>query len=195
MMTGHDGAPRSVRDLSHLAFCALVALYSSRQTSTVAETLFLIRWLVTVQKQKRFSKALAADIQWLLDISRQPGVLIRQRLESLWASGSGSRVLHPELPRLIAAMKVLQENGWEHEVLKRAEWPSRRLSSPVSYVVRPQVTEAFSPDGVLLSPVAYQVVGDVQRFQNALADQGLHSRVVADERFAGQVFVDVFPAN
>ncbi|WP_258557423.1 DUF2913 family protein [Serratia fonticola] len=42
--------------LSHLAFCALVALGLTRQDGMAgtpyAENLFLIRWLATAQKQK-----------------------------------------------------------------------------------------------------------------------------------------------
>ncbi len=57
--------------LSHLAFCALAALGLARQDGIAgtpyAENLFLIRWLATAQKQKRFPRSVAIDIQWLLD--------------------------------------------------------------------------------------------------------------------------------
>ncbi|WP_337048137.1 DUF2913 family protein [Serratia liquefaciens] len=59
--------------LSHLAFCALAALGMARQDGMAgtpyAENLFLIRWLATAQKQKRFPKSVAVDITW-----RVPGV-------------------------------------------------------------------------------------------------------------------------
>jgi hypothetical protein len=46
--------------LSHLAFCALAALGLVRQngiaSTPYAENLFLIRWLATAQKHKRFPK-------------------------------------------------------------------------------------------------------------------------------------------
>jgi hypothetical protein len=85
----------SARDLSHLVFCALAALYSSQQISVPAENLFLIRWLMAAQKQKRFSKALAIDIQWLLKISGEPGIVLRNTLESLWTASSGSQQPQP----------------------------------------------------------------------------------------------------
>ncbi|MBC3381130.1 DUF2913 family protein [Serratia fonticola] len=86
---------RSARDLSHLVFCALVALYSSQQTSVFAENLFLVRWLMAAQKQKRFSKTLALDIQWMMTLSEEPGIILRNKLESLWAASSGSKSLQP----------------------------------------------------------------------------------------------------
>ncbi|MEX3099177.1 DUF2913 family protein, partial [Serratia ureilytica] len=57
--------------LSHLAFCALAAFGLARQDGIVgtpyAENLFLIRWLATAQKQKRFPKRVAVDLTWLLE--------------------------------------------------------------------------------------------------------------------------------
>jgi hypothetical protein len=39
-----------------------------------AENLFLIRWLATAQKQKRFPKSVAVDITWLLERGRKHGL-------------------------------------------------------------------------------------------------------------------------
>jgi hypothetical protein len=59
--------------LSHLAFCTLAALGLARQDGIAgtpyAENLFLIRWLATAQKQKRFPKSVAVDISWLLELT------------------------------------------------------------------------------------------------------------------------------
>ena len=64
--TSPTSAPTdTTTDLSHLAFCALVALALERQSggasTPYAETLFLIRWLATAQKQKRFPKSRAVN--------------------------------------------------------------------------------------------------------------------------------------
>ena len=54
-----------------LAWSALVALALARQDgvmqSASQENLFLVRWLATAQKQRRFSRDVAPDIAWLLD--------------------------------------------------------------------------------------------------------------------------------
>lgn len=57
--------------LSNLAFCALVAL--GIVVTPLAEHLFLIRWLATAQKQKRFPKCVAIDIAHLLEQGRKKG--------------------------------------------------------------------------------------------------------------------------
>ncbi|WP_372242319.1 MULTISPECIES: DUF2913 family protein [Serratia] len=63
--------------LSHLAFCALAALGLARLDGIAgtpyAENLFLIRWLATAQKQKRFPRSVAVDIIWLLERSAPMG--------------------------------------------------------------------------------------------------------------------------
>ena len=54
----------------HLAWCALVALALARQEqgelSPAQENLFLTRWLATALRQRRFSRDVASDIEWLL---------------------------------------------------------------------------------------------------------------------------------
>lgn len=93
-------------DLSHLAFCALVALALERQSggasTPYAETLFLIRWLATAQRQKRFPRSVAIDIRWLLERGRRHGAAakLRQHLEYLWHSCSGNIAGQSDLFRL-----------------------------------------------------------------------------------------------
>ncbi|MGP2740497.1 DUF2913 family protein, partial [Serratia nevei] len=95
--------------LSHLAFCALAALGLARQDGIVgtpyAENLFLIRWLATAQKQKRFPRSVAVDIIWLLERGRKhgPAGKLRQHLEYLWRSCSGNLAAQSDLFRLTYA--------------------------------------------------------------------------------------------
>jgi hypothetical protein len=97
--------------LSHLAFCALAALGLARHDGIAgtpyAENLFLIliRWLATAQKQKRFPRSVAIDIQWLLDRGRKhgPAGKLRQHLEYLWRSCSGNLAAQSDLFRLTYA--------------------------------------------------------------------------------------------
>ncbi len=62
----------------HLAWCALVALALARQKGDVLspaqENLFLTRWLATALKQRRFSRDVTPDIEWLLKQGHQLGV-------------------------------------------------------------------------------------------------------------------------
>ncbi|MFU2316929.1 DUF2913 family protein [Rahnella sp. PCH160] len=61
-----------------LAFCALSALGLARQDGKVSnaysETLFMVRWLFTAHKQKRFPKSIAAAITLMLERGHLYGV-------------------------------------------------------------------------------------------------------------------------
>lgn len=58
----------------HMAGCALeLACRDGVITSPVQEDLFLTRWLATAQKQRRFSREVATDLEWLLKPGRQLG--------------------------------------------------------------------------------------------------------------------------
>ncbi|WP_370570067.1 DUF2913 family protein [Serratia sp. OS31] len=71
--------------LSHLAALGLARQDGITDTPS-AENLFLIRWLATAQKQKRFPRSVAIDIQWLLERGRKhgPAGKLRQHLDYLW---------------------------------------------------------------------------------------------------------------
>lgn len=123
--------------LSHLAFCALAALGLARQDGIVgtpyAENLFLIRWLATTQKQKRFPRSVAVDIALLLE--RGPAGKLRQHLEYLWRSCSGNLAAQSDLFRLTYATETLKDRDWDNYVMDAREWrsapPSRRPSTTV----------------------------------------------------------------
>lgn len=76
----------------HLAWCALVALALARQKGDVLspaqENLFLTRWLATALKQRRFSRDVTPNIEWLLKQGRQLGVSAKlaSKLNYLWRS-------------------------------------------------------------------------------------------------------------
>jgi hypothetical protein len=60
-------------------------------STTYAENLLLIRWLASAQKQKRFPRSVAIDIQWMLERGRKYGLAgkLQQHLDYLWRSCSG----------------------------------------------------------------------------------------------------------
>lgn len=65
----------------HLAWCTLVALALARQEdgvlSPARENLFLTRWRATALKQRRFSRDVIPDIEWLLKQGRQLGIIAK----------------------------------------------------------------------------------------------------------------------
>jgi len=161
-------------DLSHLAFCALVALALERQSggasTPYAETLFLIRWLATAQKQKRFPKSVAVDIRWLLERGRKHGAAakMRQHLEYLWRSCSGNLAEQSDLFRLTYACETLKELGWDNAVMSSREWRKGVLSETGAtngfYVEKAALNAAYDNNGRHTMPVVVRVVGDSAAF-------------------------------
>ncbi|MER5130294.1 DUF2913 family protein [Serratia marcescens] len=90
--THGSDAETTLKALSNLAFSALLALDIARKasiaTTPLAEHLFLVRWLATAQKQKRFPKCVAIDIALLLSQGKRPGPTcdLRKKLQYLWQS-------------------------------------------------------------------------------------------------------------
>ena len=174
-------------DLSHLAFCALVALALERQSggasTPYAETLFLIRWLATAQKQKRFPRSVAIDIQWLLERGRRHGAAarLRRHLEHLWHSCSGNIARQSDLFRLTYATETLKQLGWDNAVLSSREWREGVLpeTGVVNgfYVEKAALNAAYNNDGRLCLPVDLRVVGDVQAFVDVLRRHAIAARI------------------
>lgn len=176
----------TLTDLSHLAFCALAALGLARQDGLAgtlyAETLFLIRWLTTAQKQKRFPKSVAVDISWLLARGRKygPTARLRQHLESLWRSSSGNLAEQSDLFRLTYVTESLKARGWENWVLSTAEWvqpPEGIVTADNGFLVEKLALQrGFDSDGRQTAPVAFRIVGDCGVFLQTLADCGFTAR-------------------
>lgn len=171
-------------DLSHLAFCALVALHLAREdgiaSSPYAENLFLIRWLAQAQKQKRFPKSVAVDIEWLLEKGRKQGPAgkLKQHLEYLWQSCSGDVIAQSDLFRLTFATEYLKDQGWNNEVMSEREWLSGRFSESERdrngfYAEKSALNAAYSEKGKQLHALELRVTGQVNIFMDTLKKHGL----------------------
>jgi hypothetical protein len=68
-----------------------LAWQESGALSPAQETLFLTRWLANALKQRRFSRDVTPDIEWLLKQGRQLGASAKlaSKLNYLWRSCSG----------------------------------------------------------------------------------------------------------
>ncbi|ELQ9310802.1 DUF2913 family protein [Serratia marcescens] len=157
--------------LSNLAFCALVALSIARQDGVagtpLAEHLFLVRWLATAQKQKRFPKCVVIDIAHLLEQGRQkgPASKLREKLQSLWQSCTAPLTMQSDLFRLTYVTEKLREQGWKNFTLDSKSWKDERFpaSCPPNgfYTEESALHAVYSDDGRLISPLYLRIVGDV----------------------------------
>lgn len=172
---------QTTHDLAHLAFCALVALQTAVQdgavTSPMAEHFFIVRWLATAQKQKRFPKTVAIDIQLLLDKGRKQGIgaKLKSHLEYVWRSCSGEIRQQSDLFRLTYTLESLKVLGWRNELVTPAEWDSEALDdvAPAMYVIKAVLQSAFTSEGQLVTPLTFKVVGDTQIVVDAMTANSL----------------------
>lgn len=167
----------SLADLAHLAWCALVALHTARQDgrarSALAVHAFLVSWLATAQKQRRFPRSVATDIDSLLRLGRQNGLAanLQQRLEYLWQSCSGPVAQQSALFRLTYAIEQLKSQGWLNAVVADDEWMRDSLLAEYTdvralLVKKSELTRHFSEAGELLYPLTFQVTGDIGNVTN-----------------------------
>ena len=170
--------------LAHLAFCALVALAFARRDGVAgtpcADNLFLVRWLVIAQKQKRFPKSVAVDIAWLLARGRKHGPAGRlvQHLEYLWRSCSGDLKAQSDLFRLTWATEALKDRGWDSVVLSGRRKPDAfPAGRNAFYVTKGILSASYDSDGRLLCPYEVVVTGDAQVFVAALEENHIRAQV------------------
>ncbi|EJF5505633.1 DUF2913 family protein [Salmonella enterica] len=156
----------------HLAWCALVALALARQNgdvlSAAQENLFLTRWLATALKQRRFSRDVAPDIEWLLKQGRQLGVSAKlvSKLNYLWRSCTGELSEQNDLFRLTYALETAKYMHWQYRLLNDREWSGRNavaLSAGVNgiYLSRANLDAAFDDNGRQINPLMARLTGSI----------------------------------
>jgi len=156
----------------HLAWCALVALALARQNgdvlSAAQENLFLTRWLATALKQRRFSRDVAPDIEWLLKQGHQLGVSAKlvSKLNYLWRSCTGELSEQNDLFRLTCALETAKDMHWNYRLLSDREWSGRNavaLSAGVNgiYLSRANLDVAFDDSGRQINPLTARLTGNV----------------------------------
>ncbi|MBW5840124.1 DUF2913 family protein [Yersinia enterocolitica] len=156
----------------HLAWCALVALALARQDgsvqSPVQENLFLTRWLATALKQRRFTRVVSPDIEWLLKQGRQLGVSAKltSKLNYLWRSCTGELSRQNDLFRLTYALEMAKDMLWTYRLLSDREWSGRNavsLNSGVNgiYLSRTNLDFAFDDNGRQINQLTTRLTGNV----------------------------------
>jgi hypothetical protein len=156
----------------HLAWCALVALALARQNGDVLspaqENIFLTRWLATALKQRRFTREINPDIEWLLKQGRQLGISAKlaSKLDYLWRSCTGELSEQNDLFRLTYALETAKDMHWNYRLLNDREWSGRyavSLNSAVNgiYLSRTNLDAAFDDSGRQINPLQMRLTGNV----------------------------------
>lgn len=170
----------------HLAWCALVALSLAKQDgsiqSTAQENLFLIRWLSTALKQRRFPRDVNPDIEWLMRQGRQLGVnaKLAGKLGYLWQSCTGELSEQNDLFRLTYALETAKEMYWNCRILSDREWSGRYavvLNVGVNgiYLSRSNLGAVFNNDGQQINPLMAHLTGNVAGVRKLFNRCGWHA--------------------
>jgi hypothetical protein len=186
---------QTVTVLAHFAWCALVALRTAQQDGQALSPLsthtFLLRWLSVAQKQKRFPRAIASDIESLLVLGRNKGSAanLLHRLEYLWSSCTGPVSAQSDLYRLTYAIEELKSQGWVNTVVSDGEWESEGLAEEYNgtnalLVRKSALTRGFSDEGKLVTPVEFLVVGDQPACMEIFHTHRLPSVMLESNRIA-----------
>ncbi|ENN8378697.1 DUF2913 family protein [Providencia rettgeri] len=189
-MTKTITSPITVEEKNHwlgkLAFAALVALKLAQWDGKAArnaqsENLFLIRWLQTALKQKRFHRCVVHDFEWLIALGQRRMMTskIKARLEYLWRSCCCDIASQSDLFRLTYATELLKDLGWESVVLSEDRWQKLIKKKPMVaviptfYVTQSALTMGFSDEGKQVSSVDFWVLGDKEQFNEVIKQHHL----------------------
>ncbi|WP_332629628.1 DUF2913 family protein [Citrobacter sp. ESBL3] len=205
MKKNHSVLPpeESLADLAHFAWCALVGLRLAQQDGQALIPLtihtFLVRWLADAQKQRRFPRSVAPDIDSLLRLGRQkgPAAGLLKRLEYLHQSCTDPLAQQSDLFRLTHAIEYLRAQGWVNAVVSDEEWLPELLYAEYAdvsalLVRKSELQRHFTEQGQLSSPVDFIVTGDRRIVRDALDARELRYRTGAQH--AGWCLLSLLPA-
>lgn len=193
----------SLADLAHFAWCALTALRLAQQDGQALSPLtihtFLVRWLADAQKQRRFPRSVATDIDSLLRLGRQkgPAAGLLNRLEYLWHSCTEPVSQPSALFRLTHAIEHLKSQGWVNAVVADEEWAPETLyteyaNTPALLVRKSELQRHFNERGQQTAPVDFIVAGDSRVVGDAFDAREL--RYATGEQHAGGCLLTLLPS-
>ncbi len=202
--TQHPSAEQTVADLAHFAWCALMALHFAWQDGLALSPLsthtFLLRWLAVAQKQHRFPKSVAGDIDTLLALGRKkgPGAGLHARFGDLFDTCSQPATQQSALHRLTYAIEKLKTLGWVNAVLEDDEWNSDALAAEYNdisalLVKKSDLHHHFSEQGRLLTPAEMLVIGNSGDVVDVFNTYGF--QVIAQQLRAGLNIITLQPAG
>lgn len=174
---------KNTEKTGHLAWCALIALLMARDDGQVVsepqENLFITRWFAQAKKQRRFSRDVATDIDWILNQGRTLGVRarLRHKLDYIWSSCTGELSEQNDLFRLTYAMELVKQYDWVYHVLSDSEWSGRHPVQPAGSVnsiclLKSALDTGFSDDGTQRLPVPVRIGGRADGLNSLLKSCG-----------------------
>lgn len=166
---------RGAAKLGHLALWAMVA------QSPAQENIFIIRWLATALKQRRFSRETNADVERLLKQGRQLGVNAKllSKMNYLWIACTNELSGQSDLFRLTYALETARDTSWSYCLLSDREWAGKKASDQSSevnsvFLSRSNLDIAFDDDGKQVNLLIVYLTGDVPGIDTIFSRCGWH---------------------
>ncbi|MBC6504644.1 DUF2913 family protein [Citrobacter freundii] len=167
----------------HLAWCALVALQLARQDGLISsesqENIFITRWFALAKKQRRFSRDLVTDIDWILNQGLSLGMRARlkQKLDYIWRSCTGELLEQNDMFRLTYAMELATQHDWTYHAFSDRDWSGRhRIQTSASVnsicLLKSALDIAFNEEGKQVLPVPARISGLVEALNELLKSCG-----------------------
>lgn len=123
-----------------------------------------MNWLTTARKRKLFPREIAGEIDYLIRIGKQQGIIaeLKRKLTFIYKSCCEDIREQSDLFRLTYALEELKNNGWASHTLSVVDWKKgwEGPFSPAIYIELPALQEAFSDEGGQLKPLHIRIRGD-----------------------------------
>ncbi|EBL8291908.1 hypothetical protein DLP14_14745 [Salmonella enterica] len=197
----HADTKGSTPDIAHLAWCALIALALAQQEgkarSPMTTHTFLLNWLSTAQKQRRFSRSVSQKLEMLLNLGRQKGIAanLHDNLTVLWQAGYTPVRQDSSLLRLISSIQQLKTNKWVNDAITDEEWHIPTLLEEYCHisallVKKSELHHHFDDEGALLGSLAFLVTGNTATPLATFKDAGLSARVEKQHENWGMLILE-----
>ncbi|WP_208952251.1 DUF2913 family protein [Rahnella sp. ChDrAdgB13] len=161
---------RPTSELSHLAWCLLVAVRLAQQEgkaqSPLQQHVFIMKWLTTAQKRRLQPKNVAPDIAWLLTQGKRYGFAanLLKKVDYIYRSSAGELATQSILFRFTYFIETLKTMGWLDFLVTPKDWESNwKCSETASAVYTPkaQLHPSFDDAGTLIKPLPIRFTGDI----------------------------------
>lgn len=165
-----DYETRPTSELSHLAWCALVAVRLAQQEvkaqSPLQQHLFVMQWLTTAQKRRLLPKNVTPDIAWLLAQGKKYGFSanLLNKIDYIYRSSVGELATQSTLFRFTYFIETLKTMGWLDFLVPPKDrvngWKCSETASAV-YTPKAQLHPSFDDTGELIKPLSIRFTGDI----------------------------------
>ena len=153
-------------ELEHFTWCAQVAwslaVADKKIHSDMDRHRFLMAWLKTAQKQKRFPRTVARDIDYLIVYGTRHGFAskLADKIEFMHRS-CGDVAQQPDLFRLTYVTELLKDRAWSVQMQSERDW-QREKHAPTGCTLslRDTLSAQFDDEGWLTTPVPLRLWGD-----------------------------------